>query len=95
MKGTGVDVIGLDWTIDMEDARRRLGDDVSVQGNVDPAKLFSTKEGISAAIDDCVKKAGTRGHVLNLGHGVMVGTPEESVAHFFEYNRQNSGYKNK
>ena len=50
---------------------------------------------ISAAIDDCVKKAGTRGHVLNLGHGVMVGTPEESVAHFFEYNRQNSGYKNK
>ena len=95
MKGTGVDVIGLDWTIDMEDARRRLGDDVSVQGNVDPAKLFSTQEGISAAIDDCVKKAGTRGHVLNLGHGVMVGTPEESVAHFFEYNRQNSGYKNK
>ena len=92
MKETGVDVIGLDWTLDMGDARRRLGADLAVQGNVDPAKLFSTKEGISSAIDDCVKKAGKTGHILNLGHGVMVGTPEESVAHFFEYNRNNSFY---
>mmetsp|Transcript_7918 Transcript_7918/g.20354 ORF Transcript_7918/g.20354 Transcript_7918/m.20354 type:complete len:87 (+) Transcript_7918:1275-1535(+) len=58
-----------------------------LQGNVDPVTLFSTKAGIEAAIDDCIAKAGTTGHVLNLGHGVMVGTPEESVAHFFEYNR--------
>lgn len=41
MKETGVDVIGLDWTIDMADGRRRLGPGVSVQGNVDPACLFS------------------------------------------------------
>ena len=41
MKGTGADVIGLDWTVDMADGRRRLGSDVSVQGNVDPAFLFS------------------------------------------------------
>ena len=87
MKATGADVIGLDWTLDMGDARARLGEGVSVQGNVDPVKLFSTQEGISAAIDDCLAKAGTSGHILNLGHGVMVGTPEESVAHFFEYNR--------
>jgi len=87
MKETGVDVMGLDWTLDMADARGRLGDEISVQGNVDPAKLFSSKEGISKAIDDCIEKAGTKGHVLNLGHGVMVGTPEENVAHFFEYNR--------
>lgn len=40
MKLTGVDVIGLDWTIDMEDARKRLGNDISIQGNVDPAFLF-------------------------------------------------------
>ena len=93
MKETGVDVIGLDWTIDMGDARKRLGTDLSIQGNVDPARLFSTKEGISAAIDDCVAKAGTKGHILNLGHGVMVGTPEESVAHFFQYNRECGQYK--
>ena len=41
MKGTGVDVIGLDWTVDMEDVRKRLGKEISVQGNVDPAYLFS------------------------------------------------------
>ncbi|ERN09190.1 hypothetical protein AMTR_s00014p00244010 [Amborella trichopoda] len=41
MKGTGVDVIGLDWTVDMEDGRRRLGDGIGLQGNVDPAFLFS------------------------------------------------------
>lgn len=41
MTGTGVDVIGLDWTVDMADARQRLGSSVNVQGNVDPAYLFS------------------------------------------------------
>lgn len=41
MKGTGVDVIGLDWTVDMADGRKRLGSDISVQGNVDPAFLFA------------------------------------------------------
>lgn len=41
MTGTGVDVIGLDWTVDMADGRRRLGSKISVQGNVDPAYLFS------------------------------------------------------
>jgi len=87
MRATGVDTIGLDWTVDMGDARARLGSDVSVQGNVDPAVLFASPEAISEAIIDCRKKAGDRGHILNLGHGVLVGTPEESVAHFFETNR--------
>ncbi|RWW35967.1 hypothetical protein BHE74_00059049 [Ensete ventricosum] len=41
MTGTGVDVVGLDWTVDMADGRRRLGNNVNVQGNVDPAYLFS------------------------------------------------------
>lgn len=41
MKGVEVDVIGLDWTVDMADGRKRLGSSISVQGNVDPAYLFS------------------------------------------------------
>ena len=84
-----VDVIGLDWTLDMADARQRLGPDKAVQGNVDPAVLFATPEAISEAIRDVTAKAGPRGHILNLGHGVLVGTPEENVAHFFDFNRQN------
>ncbi|KAK8622651.1 hypothetical protein V6N13_117557 [Hibiscus sabdariffa] len=84
MKGTGVDVIGLDWTVDMADGRKRLGSDISVQGNVDPAYLFAPLSAVTEEIQRVVKCAGPRGHILNLGHGVLVGTPEEAVAHFFD-----------
>ncbi|GJP30924.1 hypothetical protein CLOM_g7322 [Closterium sp. NIES-68] len=99
MATTGADVIGVDWTIDMADARARIdgalkaspgGSEkprLSVQGNVDPAVLFASKDAITDAINRCVAKAGSRGHILNLGHGVLVGTPEESVLHFFETTR--------
>lgn len=50
MKLTGVDVIGLDWTIDMEDGRKRLGNDISIQGNVDPAILFSSLPAVTDEI---------------------------------------------
>jgi uroporphyrinogen decarboxylase len=84
MGATGVDVVGLDWTVDMADARRRLGPGVAVQGNVDPVVLFGSQAAIEAAVADCVAKAGPTGHVLNLGHGVLVGTPEENVAYMFD-----------
>ncbi|KAL6567826.1 Uroporphyrinogen decarboxylase 1, chloroplastic [Orobanche gracilis] len=87
MKGTGVDVIGLDWTVDMADGRKRLGNDISIQGNVDPAFLFSSLPAITNEIQRVVSCAGTKGHILNLGHGVLVGTPEEAVSHFFEVAR--------
>eukprot|EP00898_Chlorokybus_atmophyticus_P007629 jgi/Chlat1/7868/Chrsp66S07294 len=88
MRAAGTDVIGLDWTVDMADARSRLGSGVAVQGNVDPAVLFATESAIEEAVRDCLTKAGKTGHILNLGHGVLVGTPEESVAHFFDINRR-------
>uniref|UniRef100_A0A1D1YQC1 Uroporphyrinogen decarboxylase n=1 Tax=Anthurium amnicola TaxID=1678845 RepID=A0A1D1YQC1_9ARAE len=81
---TGVDVVSLDWTVDMAEGRRRLGPEVAVQGNVDPGVLFGSKEFITKRIHDTVRKAGSHRHILNLGHGIVVGTPEESVAHFFE-----------
>ncbi|XP_068659777.1 uroporphyrinogen decarboxylase 1, chloroplastic [Aristolochia californica] len=84
MKGIGVDVIGLDWTVDMADGKRRLGDGVSVQGNVDPAYLFGPLPALTDEIHRVVRCAGRRGHILNLGHGVLVGTPEEAVKHFFD-----------
>ncbi|PWA66193.1 uroporphyrinogen decarboxylase [Artemisia annua] len=87
MKDTGVDVIGLDWTVDMADGRRRLGNDISIQGNVDPAYLFSPLPALEDEIHRVVKCAGPRGHILNLGHGVLVGTPEEAVARFFDVAR--------
>ncbi|KAI0524318.1 hypothetical protein KFK09_003684 [Dendrobium nobile] len=84
MIGTGVDVIGLDWTVDMADGRRRLGNKVAVQGNVDPAYLFCPLPALTDEIHRVVRSAGRRGHILNLGHGVLVKTPEEAVAHFFD-----------
>ncbi|KAJ6858598.1 hypothetical protein NC652_041020 [Populus alba x Populus x berolinensis] len=81
---TGVDVVSLDWSVDMAEGRKRLGPDVAVQGNVDPGVLFGSKEFITNRINDVVKKAGKGKHILNLGHGIVVGTPEENVAHFFE-----------
>ena len=55
-----------------------------LQGNMDPGVLFGSKEAIERRVIDTVRAAqGTR-HVMNLGHGVLVGTPEENVAHFFE-----------
>ena len=83
MATTGVDCIGLDWTIDMADGRRRVGD-LAVQGNVDPAVLFAAPEAVEQAVKDVCDKAGPTGHVLNLGHGVLVGTPEENVKVFFD-----------
>ena len=84
MATSGVDVVGLDWTVDMADARARLGPNMSVQGNVDPAVLFASQDAIEAAVKDCLNSAGPTGHVLNLGHGVLVGTPEENVAYMFD-----------
>ncbi|KAJ8556078.1 hypothetical protein K7X08_022836 [Anisodus acutangulus] len=87
MKTIGVDVIGLDWTVDMADGRKRLGTDIGIQGNVDPATLFCPLPALTDEIKRVVKSAGTSGHILNLGHGVLVGTPEAAVAHFFDVAR--------
>jgi len=89
MATTGVDCIGLDWSVNMADGRARLGDDIALQGNVDPVVLFADDAAIEAAVKNTVAqgKAKNGQHVLNLGHGVLVGTPEEAVGHFFETNR--------
>jgi uroporphyrinogen decarboxylase len=77
----GCDMIAVDWSIDMAQARKILGPDIPISGNIDPTILFGTKEQIEQAVRDCIDKAGGPGnkHLLNLGHGVMQGTPEEAV----------------
>ncbi len=84
MAESGVDIVSVDWMVDMADARRRLGPSVGVQGNLDPGVLFGSKDMIRDRILDTIRKAGPSGHILNLGHGVLQKTPEENVAHFFE-----------
>jgi uroporphyrinogen decarboxylase len=84
MARTGIDIISLDWTVDMADGCARLPANVGVQGNVDPGLLFGTPEAIRDRILDTVRKARGRRHILNLGHGILPGTPEENAKVFFE-----------
>ncbi|WP_009631166.1 uroporphyrinogen decarboxylase [Synechocystis sp. PCC 7509] len=88
MATSGADIVTVDWAVDMADARARLGQDMKVQGNLDPGVLFGSKQFIRDRIYDTVKKAGNYGHILNLGHGVLPTTPEENVAFFFETAKQ-------
>lgn len=88
MGRSGCDFVSVDWTVDMAEARQRLGADMGVQGNVDPGVLFGSKEFIRERILDTVRKAGNRKHILNLGHGILPGTPEENAAFFFETAKQ-------
>ena len=84
MAKTGVDIVSLDWTVDMEEGCLRLPKNIGIQGNVDPGLLFGSKEKIQERIIDTVKKAKGRSHILNLGHGILPGTPEENARFFFE-----------
>lgn len=82
----GADMIAVDWSVDIGEARKILGDDIPISGNIDPTILFGSKEQIEQAVRECIDKAGGPGnkHVLNLGHGVMQGTPEEAVGWFVD-----------
>jgi len=76
LRAAGGDVIGLDWRVDLDAAWARVGHDVAVQGNLDPAALLAPIPEIrarAAAILD--QAAGRPGHVFNLGHGVLPDTP--------------------
>ncbi|MBW4649782.1 MAG: uroporphyrinogen decarboxylase [Kastovskya adunca ATA6-11-RM4] len=88
MGQSGVDIISVDWTVDMAEARQRLGAEMNVQGNMDPGVLFGSQDIISDRILDTIRKAGNKGHILNLGHGVLPGTPEDNVRFFFETAKQ-------
>jgi uroporphyrinogen decarboxylase len=82
----GGDVIGIDWRTPLDEGWRRLGDGVAVQGNLDPTALFAPRERLLAKADDVLARAGGRpGHIFNLGHGVLPGTPVENVRALIEH----------
>jgi uroporphyrinogen decarboxylase len=77
---TGCDAIGLDWTVDLADARKRVGHQVALQGNLDPAVLFASPDRIRAEVELTLAAFGNGpGHVFNLGHGISQHTTPEHV----------------
>ncbi|MBI4698469.1 MAG: uroporphyrinogen decarboxylase [Nitrospirae bacterium] len=80
MKSAGADVYGIDWRINLDDAIKRLGTRTVVQGNLDPVALFLPQEKIELRVKDILKRAkSAKGHIFNLGHGVLPETPPENV----------------
>jgi len=68
---SGCDAIGVDWTISLNEARKMIGENVALQGNLDPAALLSEPEGLRRAVADVLASYGNgHGHVFNLGHGI-------------------------
>jgi len=80
MKEAGGDVIGLDWRVDLREAWARLGYNVAVQGNLDPVALIAPPAKIQSRVKKILEKAdGHPGHIFNLGHGILPGTPVDHV----------------
>ncbi|MCL4130393.1 UNVERIFIED_CONTAM: hypothetical protein GTU68_036525 [Idotea baltica] len=72
MADTGVDGVGLDWTTDLTTARMRIGDKVTLQGNMDPCVLYASADRVEQEVANVLAGfgQGETGHVFNLGHGI-------------------------
>jgi uroporphyrinogen decarboxylase len=80
IKTSGADVYGVDWRINLDDAIKRLGGDVVVQGNLDPLSMFLPKDQIEDRVKDVLGRASSaKGHIFNLGHGVVPQTSPDNV----------------
>jgi uroporphyrinogen decarboxylase len=85
----GGDVVGLDWTLPLDEAWQRVGFDRPVQGNLDPASLLAPWRELAVRIDDVLGRAGGRpGHIFNVGHGLTPATPVDNVRRLVEHVRQ-------
>ena len=95
---SGCDAVGLDWTVNLGQARARIGDRCALQGNLDPMALFASAQQIEAAAIAVLNSFGSprsasgawHGHVFNLGHGISQFTPPDSVEILVTVVHQNS-----
>jgi len=89
MADSGADALGLDWTTDIGEARRRVGGKVALQGNMDPNVLYASPARIREEVASILAAFGTgSGHVFNLGHGIHPGIDPEHVAAFVQAVRE-------
>jgi len=89
---TGCDAIGLDWTIDIKEARARVRSRVALQGNMDPSMLYASPERIRQEVATILEGYGKgTGHVFNLGHGIHLDVPPENAKVFVDAVHELSG----
>jgi uroporphyrinogen decarboxylase len=88
---TGCDVVGLDWSIDIEKARMMVGGYVALQGNLDPTMLYAPPDRIHNGVTKILAKFGNgSGHIFNLGHGILPDIPVEHVKAFVQAVKEES-----
>ena len=86
MRETGADVLGLDWRTPLAEGWKAIGPGCGVQGNLDPIALFAPEEVLRRRVADVLRQAAGRpGHIFNLGHGIVPGTPVENVIRVVEW----------
>jgi uroporphyrinogen decarboxylase len=86
MGEVGADIVGVDWRVPLDEAVRRIGPGKALQGNLDPAVLFSSTEAVEQKTQEVLDAAaGLEGHVFNLGHGVLPATEPDALTRLVEY----------
>ncbi len=85
MHEAGGDVIGVDWRVPIDEAWALLGKETAIQGNLDPAALFGSRDSIERQVKDIIGRVGdANGHIFNFGHGILPGTPVENVEYLVD-----------
>jgi uroporphyrinogen decarboxylase len=87
MARSGAGVLSVDWRIPISEARRRVGTELALQGNLDPCLLLGSPERLRERATGILQEAGPRGHILNLGHGILPSTPVDNALAFVELAR--------
>jgi uroporphyrinogen decarboxylase len=86
----GADVLSIDWRVNLEDARERVGPELTLQGNLDPCVLLSTPEIVAEKARTLIRAGGGHRHILNLGHGILPTTPVENARAFIDAAKHSS-----
>lgn len=91
MKADGASVMGVDWRLPLDVAWERIGHEMGIQGNLDPAALLAPQAVMEAKAADVLERAGNRpGHIFNLGHGIMPQTPFDAAARLVDFVHERS-----
>ncbi|MEE8431754.1 MAG: uroporphyrinogen decarboxylase [Candidatus Desulfatibia sp.] len=92
LAASGADVLGLDWTMNIGDVRKKVGDKVALQGNLDPTVLYAGHDKIRLEAGKILKSFGEgRGHIFNLGHGILPDVPPENLKALVDFVKAESG----
>uniref|UniRef100_A0A7V2ZLR1 Uroporphyrinogen decarboxylase n=1 Tax=Ignavibacterium album TaxID=591197 RepID=A0A7V2ZLR1_9BACT len=91
MVDAGADVLGLEWTMNLGDVRKLVGDRVALQGNLDPTVLYANKNYIKQEVISVLQSFGEgSGHIFNLGHGVLPDVDPENVKALVQFVKEES-----